>query len=704
MDVFLGGLYMFNRLIAVLLVALSIEVHAKVTEVPVSELNATDQHRSASIIVTQVMKRYHYLHKEMDDDTSALMLDRYIETLDPNRHFFTLEDIVGFDDYRYKLDEALKEGKPDTAFHIFRIFRERVENRVAYAIGLLDKSFDFTLKETYLFDREKAAWAESADELDEIWRKRVKNDFLTLKLSGKEKPEITTTLTKRYQGIIRRTKQLHADDVFQMFLNAYTLVVEPHTGYMSARASENFDINMRLSLEGIGAVLTSENEFTQVQSVIAGGPAEKSGQIKSGDKIVGVGQGIDGDMQDVIGWSLQDVVEQIRGAKGSIVRLEIVGKSSGNDAPAKEIVIIRDEIKLEDQAAHSEIIENIDGLGGLRIGVIEIPAFYRDFDGQVRGDENFRSTTRDVKKLLTSLNDEKVDGIVIDLRNNGGGSLTEATELTGLFIEQGPVVQVRESDGEVKVETDDDPSVYYNGPMAVLVNRNSASASEIFAGAIKDYHRGIVIGEPTFGKGTVQTLIDLAKMIRSEENLGRLRLTMAQFFRVNGGSTQHKGVVPDIVFPTAKWISDHGERSLDHALPWASIKPVSHELRDFVTVDHLIDEHQRRIAQDPGFQFLEEQEKLLELIREEKIVSLNEEERKLSWDMRENKRIENRNRFRKSRGSEQMKKDLSDEDKDKFDEEDDEALKSVMLNESAKILADFIHHQKMQLTRSAVLN
>ena len=690
--------------IAILLAGFGLSVQAKVTEVPISELTATDQHRSASIIVTQVIKRYHYLQKEIDNETSGLMLDRYIETLDPNRHFFTQADMDDFDRFRYRLDDALKAGKPEPAFEIFKIFRKRVTDRINLALALLNQQFDFSVEEDYLFDREDAPWAESQKELDEIWRKRVKNDYLSLKLSGKEADEIRKTLTNRYKGVLRRTKQLQADDVFQMFLNAYTLVVEPHTGYMSARASENFDINMRLSLEGIGAVLTAEDEFTEVQSVIAGGPAEKSGQIKAGDKIVGVGQGIDGDMQDVIGWSLQDVVDNIRGAKGSIVRLSIIGKNSGKDAPAKEIVIIRDEIKLEDQAAQSSILEDMDGLDNLRIGVIEIPAFYRDFDGQVRGDDNFRSTTRDVKKLLVELKNENVDGIVVDLRNNGGGSLSEATELTGLFIDKGPVVQVRESDGEVKIETDDDPTVYYTGPLAVLVNRNSASASEIFAGAIKDYHRGIVIGEPTFGKGTVQTLIDLAKMIHSEDNLGRLRLTMAQFFRVNGGSTQHKGVVPDIVFPTAKWISDHGERSLDYALPWASIKPVTHDLRDFVTVDPILESHQQRIAMDPGFRFLEEQEQLLEKIRNEKIVSLNEKTRKLSWDKRENQRLASRNKFRESYGKEPMKKDMSDDLKDKFDEEDDEALEKVMINESARILADYINHQRMQMRRSATLH
>jgi len=685
------------------LISLAASLQAKVPEVPLSELTASEQHADASIIVTQFMKRYHYLHKEIDDDTSAEMLDRYLESLDPNRHFFKKSDIETFDQVRFNLDNALLAGKPDIAFEIFKVFRKRVDDRIDYAISLLEKPFDFSKKETYLFDREKAPWAESDQELDDLWRKRVKNDYLGQKLSDKTDKEIIKSLTKRYEGIARRTKQLHADDIFQLFLNAYTLVVEPHTAYMSARASENFDINMKLSLQGIGAVLMSEDEYTKVQSVIAGGPAEKSGQIKAGDFITGVAQGIGGDMEDVVGWSLSDVVQQIRGDKGSIVRLAIQPKG-GSSASIKEIVIIRDEIKLEDQAAKSEIIENVEGLGGLKIGVIEIPAFYRDFEGMQNDDPKARSTTRDVKELLADLQAKGVDGIVIDLRNNGGGALSEATELTGLFIEKGPVVQIRESSGHVDVKSDDDPAIYYSGPLAVLVNRNSASASEIFAGAIKDYHRGIVIGEPTYGKGTVQTLIDLGQQIRSKENLGRLRLTMAQFFRINGGSTQHKGVVPDIVFPTAKWISDHGERSLENALPWASIKPVPHELRDFVTVEHLLDAHKQRIASDPGFIFMEAQESLLQSIRDEKVVTLNEQERKIAYEKREESRIENRNQFRKSRGSELISKDLSDEEKDKLDEEDDEALQAVILNESARILADFINTRDVNKHQSAMMN
>ena len=693
---------MIRYILPITLLFLSCQaVLAKVNEVSIDELEPSEQHRDASIIVTQFMKRYHYLHKEVDDDLSAQILDKFLETLDPNRHFFLKSDVEAFDAYRFELDDALRSGEPEVAFEIFKTFRERVEERINYAIERLGQPFDFSKDEMYLFDREKAPWAESISELDDIWRKRVKNDYLTQKLSDTKPEEITKNLTKRYQGVLRRTKQLHADDVFQLFLNAYTIVVEPHTGYMSPRASENFDINMRLSLQGIGAVLSSEDEFTEVQSVVAGGPAEKSGQIKAGDRIVGVGQGIDGEMQDVVGWSLSDVVQEIRGDKGSIVRLNIVPKKSGVDAPPKEIVIIRDEIKLEDQAASSEIIEDIQGLEGLKIGVIEIPAFYRDFEGMQNNDPDARSTTRDVKELLTKLQSQGVDGIIIDLRNNGGGALSEATELTGLFIKQGPVVQIKESSGSIDVKSDDDPSVYYSGPLAVMVNRNSASASEIFAGAIKDYHRGIVIGEPTFGKGTVQTLIDLGEQIRSEENLGRLRLTMAQFFRINGGSTQHKGVEPDIIFPSAKWISDHGERSLENALPWASIKPVSHDLRYFVKADNLLEKHQERITNDPGFLFIEEQEKLLKEIRDEKVVSLNEEKRKISWEKREKQRIETRNRFRKAKGFSLITDDMTDEEKDKFDEEDDEALKSVLRNESARILADYIRQEQFKLTRSA---
>ncbi|MCB1802129.1 MAG: carboxy terminal-processing peptidase, partial [Gammaproteobacteria bacterium] len=430
-----------------------------------------------------------------------------------------------------------------------------------------------------------------------------------------------------------------------------------------------------------------------------GGPAERSGELGGGDRIVGVAQGDEGEMEDVIGWRLQDVVDLIRGPKDSTVRLSILPKSQGAAGRAREVVLVRDEIKLEDKAAKSEIIE-LDQ--GVKLGVIELPAFYRDFAGQAAGDDEFRSTTRDVRKLLDELQAARVDGIIIDLRRNGGGSLSEATELTGLFIERGPVVQVRDASGKVEVERDPDPEQVYSGPLAVLVDRNSASASEIFAGAIQDYGRGLILGEPTFGKGTVQTLVDLGRFLRSRDDIGRLRLTMAQFFRVEGGSTQHRGVTPDIVFPTAKGASEHGERSLDNALPWASIQPAAHVQFSNGAMPDLLNASQQRIAGNPGFRFLVEQEEDLMAIGENKTVSLRESVRRAEWEEREAARLERRNRLRAFRNlpplaSLEQEEETDAEDRDK----DEEGIERIMLEESANILAD---HIRAMRPRTAQLN
>jgi carboxyl-terminal processing protease len=572
---------------------------------------------------------------------------------------------------------------------VFRHFRELVEARAAYAIDLLENhDFNFALDETYTFDRSESDWLPDSEALDDLWRRRVKNDILSLRLAGEDGEEIQKTLAKRYEGIARRVAQMDAEDVFQAFVNAYTLSVEPHTSYMSPRLSENFDIGMRLSLQGIGAVLRSDNEFTEVQSTVPGGPAQRSGQIRGGDRIVGVAQGRDGDMEDVVGWRLQDVVDLIRGPKDSVVRLSVLPKNEGVGGRAHEVVLVRDEIKLEDKAAKSEIIETVTGL---RLGVIEVPAFYRDFAAQAAGDEGFRSTTRDVRKLLDQLLVERVDGVIIDLRQNGGGSLSEATELTGLFIEKGPVVQVRDATGKIEVERDPDPTQVYSGPLAVLVDRNSASASEIFAGAIQDYNRGLILGEPTYGKGTVQTLVDLGRFLRSKRDIGRLRLTMAQFFRVQGGSTQHRGVEPDIVFPTAKGATEHGERALDNALPWASIKPAAHPTMAAAQLGSLRDASAERIAVNPGFQFLvAEEEELIELDRR-KTVSLHESVRRAEWDAREAARLERRNELRAFRGLPPLASlDEDDETVDNETDEDEEKIDRIMLEESANILADHI--------------
>jgi carboxyl-terminal processing protease len=670
--------------------------------VELDELRPNDQQRQTALIITQVMEKFHYRKPRLDDALSADIYDRYLESLDPNRSFFTAADLAKFERHRLRLDDSLRTAKLDPAFEIFRRFRERVEERVAIARGLLEANrFDFELDEDYLFDRSEAPWAADDAELDDIWRKRVKNDILSLRLAGKADDEIQQTLDKRYAGIARRVAQMESADVFQAFVNAFTLSVEPHTSYMSPRLSENFDIGMRLSLQGIGAVLRNSNEFTEVQSTVPGGPAERSGELKSGDRIVGVAQGDDGEMEDVVGWRLQDVVDLIRGPKDSVVRLNVLPKSQGVSGRTRVVTLVRDEIKLEDKAAKSEIIE----VGGIRLGIIEIPAFYRDFGAQTAGVEDFRSTTRDVRKLLDQLQAERVDGVIVDLRRNGGGSLSEATELTGLFIDKGPVVQVRDASGRIEVERDPDPDLVYAGPLAVLVDRNSASASEIFAGAIQDYHRGLIIGEPTFGKGTVQTLVDLSRFLRSPDDIGRLRLTMAQFFRIQGASTQHRGVVPDIQFPTAKGAREHGERGLDNALPWDAVKPAVYSDLGELSLASLAEASQRRVAANPGFQYLVAEEDDLLALDENKTVSLRESARRAEWDQREQSRLERRNQLRAFRGLPPLASlERSDEEGDveaDADDEDEEGIRRIMLEESANILADLIRSER---PRTALVN
>ncbi len=686
---------------------ISLPLWAVVTEVPLSELYPHRSHRQSTVVITDVISKYHYRDVVLDDALSRQMLERYLDMLDPNRSFFIHEDVAAFSGYRTNLDEAIKQARLDPAFDIFRTYRKRVNRQIGQALKLLEQEFDFSKDEEYRFDRSEAPWAASLQELDALWRKRVKNDVLSLRMADKDDEAIRKTLRERYAGILRRANQLNADDVFQLFINAYTLSIEPHTAYMSPSLSENFDISMRLSLEGIGAVLRIKNEYTVVQRVVPGGPADLSGQIKAGDRVAGVAQD-DEDMVDVVGWRLQDVVELIRGPKGSVVRLQILPKGATVGDPLKTVTIVRNKIRLEEQAAKKSIIEGLDELGKLRIGVIEVPTFYRDFQAYARGDKDFRSTTRDVRKLLAELTREGVDGIVVDLRQNGGGSLAEATELTGLFIKSGPVVQVKNTLGKIDIESDPDPSVAYDGPLAVLVNRNSASASEIFAGAIQDYGRGLIIGEPTFGKGTVQTLIDLDRLVAiGTTELGRLRLTMAQFFRISGGSTQFRGVVPDIVFPTAPSAADHGERSLDNALPWAQIEPAPFHPEGRPDPTRLIERHLKRVASDAGFRMLVEEEALIRAAREQHTVSLLEEKRRAKWSERNEKLRENRNRYRVAIGL--KPRDSVDRRGDGaglaalHGEEDDEKIDQIMINEAAYILSDFIQLQRQQYAAESPL-
>ena len=683
---------MMKKFLALCLLLLLGSAFAKPQLVPLSELRPDEHQRRAALIISQVLEGFHYTQPEIDDKLSELAFERFLDSLDVNRSFFTQQDIRQFERYRDIFDDNLVNGRVDPAFVIFKRFRAKVEQRTEYAKQLLENhDFDFSRHEDYYFDREDQPWAADEEALDDLWRRRVKNDILGARLSDQEFDK--NDLVKRYDSIRRRVQQMNSNDVFQAFINAFTLSIEPHTSYMSPRLSENFDIGMRLSLQGIGAVLRGENEYTEVVSTVVGGPADRSGKLKAGDRIVGVAQGEAGEMEDVVGWRLQDVVDLIRGPKGSVVRLDVLPKSEGLSGRSRELVLVRDEIKLEDKAAKSEILDG-PGFGDKKIGVIEIPAFYRDFGAQAAGETDFRSTTRDVRKLLAELQSEGVDGVIIDLRQNGGGSLAEATELTGLFIDQGPVVQVRDSSGNIEVERDNDPALVYSGPLVVLVDRNSASASEIFAGAIQDYERGLIVGEPTFGKGTVQTLINLQRYLKSDKNLGRLRLTMAQFFRVQGASTQHRGVMPDILFPTADGAAEHGERALEHAIPWAAIQPAINKRASGFSVSALRDANQRRIAADPGFKFLIEQENELIKVRETKSLSLNEAVRKAEREEREARLLASRNRLREFRGLEPLAS-LDDDEEDLAEEEDDEeGINRIMLDETAKILVDYIESRR----------
>jgi carboxyl-terminal processing protease len=652
-------------------------------------------HRQSAVIITRVVERYHVRKVALDDKLSKEILKRYLEALDPNRSFFNQQDVNGFEKkYQTRLDNALKTADLDGPFLIFREYRKRVEQRIALALAFLDSKLDFGVDEDFRFDRSKAPWPKDEAEVQDLWRKRVKNDILALRMIGKPEDEIKTTLMKRYQNLEQRVFQINADEVFQTFINAYTMSLEPHTSYMSPEASENFDISMRLSLEGIGAVLRTKNEHTEIVRTVPGGPAEESGQIFKGDRIIAVGQGDKGEMENVIGLRLQDVVEKIRGPKGSTVRVEILPKGTTGGTP-KVVALKRNEIKLEDQAAKKRVISGLDGMGQTRIGMIELPAFYRDFQGQSSGNKDFRSTTKDVRKLIQELKNEGVEGIVIDLRGNGGGSLTEATELTGLFIKTGPVVQVLDSNGHLDIEKDEDPEIAYKGPLAVLVNSDSASASEIFAGAIQDYGRGIIIGEATFGKGTVQTLINLGRFIRSgEDDLGRLRLTMAQFYRISGSSTQFKGVVPDITFEHATAEKDQGERALDNALPWSSIKPVRNvELIKKKGINDLLPAHRERVKKDPGFKYLQEENRILKKMRDQHSVSLLETKRRQEWQATELARRSSENRFRTSVGL-KLLPESPDTERDEDDEEGSKALAKVEQNEAAIILSDYIKQQK----------
>ncbi len=665
-------------------------------------LRPTVDHGQAALWAHRMISSFHYRSRPLDDDLSSEIFDRYLDSLDSDRSFMLKTDIEAFEKHRRQLDDALLKQELSAPFEMFNVYMQRVQERVSHAETLLGRGFDFDLDESIDLDSEQRDWAEDSEALDELWRKRVKNDWLRLKLAGRDDEAILNTLTQRYQNYGKRMAEIKPEDVFQTFMNAYAQTIEPHTSYMGPRASENFQISMRLSLEGIGAVLQRDNnDHTVVRSVVPGGPAGMQGVLREGDRILAVGQGESGPMVDVVGWRLDDVVDLIRGPKDSVVRLDILPAEAGLDGPPTQLAITRQRVKLEEQAARSSTLEIGEDDGAQRIGVVRLPTFYMDFEARRRGDPDYRSTTRDVRQLLTELAAEDVDGIIIDLRDNGGGSLAEATELTGLFIDSGPVVQVKDGRG-VQIESDPNGGIAYDGPLAVLVNRNSASASEIFAAALQDYGRALIIGETTFGKGTVQNLMDLDAITRSERpRYGQLKLTVAQFFRINGSSTQHRGVVPDVAFPTAVVPGEYGESSLDNALPYTNIDAVSYTPWSDLArlVPDLNERHRLRVADDAEFQFLVEDIDLFREAQEQTTFSLLRSERERQRDAEEARRKARQER-REELGlepvralsaeleSEEVGLELESEDSGTEELDEETAKRDVLLSEAANILGD----------------
>ena len=523
-------------------------------------------------VVDSLLRRYHYRKTDFSDSLSSVMLDSYLASLDPTRAYFLSSDIKAFDRYRYRLDDLTHNGDVSPAFEIFRIYRKRLLTQMDHILGtLISTKFDYSSDEYLDSDRDEAPWAADQQELNAIWFRLVKNQALSLKLSGKKEEDIPAALRTRFERTRKTIIQFKSEDVFSLYLNALTEAFDPHTNYLSPRQSDLFKQSMSLSLEGIGARLQTDNDYTKIFEIVPGGPAEKSGKLHPNDYIIAVGQGTEGELTDVIGWRIDDVVKLIKGPKGTIVRVQIIPAATGLSGPTEVVTMIRDKIKLEDQAARKQVITWNDGKQAWKLGVITLPNFYMDFDAYRRRDPNYRSTTRDVRKLIGEMQAEQVNGIVIDLRNNGGGSLTEAINLTGLFIKDGPVVQVKSSDGRVDPMVDSDRSVLWDGPLVVMTNRFSASASEIFAGAIQDYHRGVIFGESTYGKGTVQQVFDLDRVIGATEPVGELKITLQKFYRVTGSSTQHQGVSPDVSLPSAYEAQKFGESAYKSALPWDRI-------------------------------------------------------------------------------------------------------------------------------------
>ncbi|MCK5326061.1 MAG: carboxy terminal-processing peptidase [Woeseiaceae bacterium] len=674
-----------RRLIAgTLLSVLALPVLATTDDVA-ETLQPDPRHESVGELITEFIQRSHYLHISVDDELSSRVMDRYIEALDGNRMYLLESDVEFFENYRYQLDDIVRSKPLDPIYEMFSIYQTRVRERLEFALTQLDVEPDFATAEDYQFDRSEEQWAVATTDLDEIWRKRVKNDVLRLTLAEKTWEESQELLRKRYKRYLKRIDQVNSDDVFETFMNAFAHTLDPHSSYLSPRNSEEYRIQMSLSYFGIGASLQLEEDYVQIVTIIPGGPAAIDGKLKPNDRITGVAQGPEGDMVDVVGWRLDDVVDLIRGPANTVVKLQIIPAGALPGSSEKTIALTRDQVKLEEQAAKSDVITIPREGREWRIGVIEVPSFYRDYRALSNGDKNYTSTTKDVKRLIVELEEQGIDGLVLDLRGNGGGHLTEATALSGLFIDNGPVVQLRNSSGRISRLDDPDPvaRVAYNGPLAVLVDRFSASASEIFAAAIQDYARGVIVGQQTFGKGTVQNLYSLDQYLKPEggPGYGQLTLTIGKYYRVTGESTQHRGVDPDVVLPSLIDTEEFGESVRDSALPWDTIQTTRFRAGEPLdsTIESLTASQQERAKSDPNFQYLIDRSQEAEEVRARTTVSLNYEARLEEREEQIARELARENERRMALNLESLEslEDLEEED-----------LPDVLLDQAAGIATD----------------
>ncbi len=653
-------------------------------------LSPTIEQEKTVRAMVKKLKRSHYLDETLDNAFSEKVFNNYIELLDSSKSYFLKTDIDEFSKFRYTLDDDLKAGNLESAFYIYKRCHMRREQRIKYTLEVLEKgvgAIDFNKDEYLDIERKDLPWSADLTEAQGLWLKLIKNEILNLKLEKTALEEIQTTLVKRYKNQLRLLEQTNSDDVFKYFVTAYTHSYEPHTEYFPPVESSNFDIHMRLSLEGIGAMLQSDDIYVKVVELVVGGPAERGGELKPADRIIAVGQGEKGELIDVEGWRLDDVVNLIRGPKGTVVRLKVIPADITDVSKTKIISITRDTVKLEEQAAKKSILEIRRGESVYKIGVIKLPAFYSDFEAAMSGDSNYKSSTRDVERLIYELLDDNIQGLVLDLRNNGGGSLQEAKDMTGLFLTEGPVVQIRDADDDLMVYSDTDPRLVYSGPMAVLVNRLSASASEILAGAIQDYGRGIIVGSQTFGKGTVQSMEPLEP--------GRIKYTQAKYYRVNGHSTQNRGVIPDILFPEVINKEEIGESSLPQTMAWDQIKETPYNRVSVLTplINDLNNRHMLRIKDDPEFIYLSERISFLEENRKKTRVSLNESVRLKEEDAMKQRLLDIENRRRLALGQEPYKEyaeiEKAEEEKREREKKNGEEPDSL-LHETGEILADWL--------------